>query len=133
MVVVLARDAESTAWVVRELGDWRRWVGESILTAFGIGARLWVLAGTYSQLPPGVRVGRLEAPEATIEWAGDHGGWVALARASSQTRIAATWRDAHGVAWQRKRLLPLGLLESDDEVTPYGPRMHAQPPSTDER
>lgn len=93
-----------------------------MLTTFRLRSQLWLLAGTYSDLPRGVRISELTAPDAAVHLAHGDDAWVALLRAQSTTRLSATWAPVGGKAWDHKLLPALGDLASDPDVTPYGPR-----------
>jgi hypothetical protein len=115
------RDRDGVAWVALRDRRWHRPVGESTLTAYRVPATpsLWVLAGTYSDLPEDVRLWELAGEAAAVRLAGAADAWVALVDAAPRCRLTAEWRRDQDATWQRKALPPLGEIASDGDVLWY--------------
>ncbi len=122
VAAALQRDEAGAAWATIESRPWRACLGESLLTTFRLRRQFWLLAGTYFDLPRGVKISELAVPHGAVRMASDRDGWIALVRASPTTRLSATWTGVRGEPWDHKLLPALGEVASDPSVTPYGPR-----------
>ena len=116
-------DGREIAWLKVSNRPTRHRLGESVLTCFRVEPGLWVMGGTYPDLPAGVRLSSLDGAGAAVELARGAAGWVALIRAAGHTRLNAVWSLETDRPWDRKVLPPLtDLVSHDYGVTYYGPR-----------